>query len=185
MSGKRREGTERGTAAVEFALVVGLLLMVALGAFEVGMALRNWVSVTTATREGARVAASAATFDDADCVILEATAGALQSFSRSQVDEVDIFQSVPIGEFPSDSSLVNRYRPIITGEDTTGLTLYCTNWVQIAAPWDESEREPDGTKWIGVRVRFKHHWTTGFLWWSGTATWTDDAIFRIEPEQPD
>lgn len=175
---------ERGASVVEFSLVFSLLLVIAIGAFEMGMGLRNWLSVTTAAREGARVAASAATFTDADCVILEATAGALQSFARSQVNEVHIFKSEPVGEYPTNSNLVNRYRPLISGEDTTGLTLYCSNWVELAAPWPAGARAGEDD-WIGVRVDFKHFWITGFMWWNGEVDWIDDAIFRIEPVQPD
>lgn len=183
----RLRNDDRGVAAVEMAMVLTLLLMIALGAFEYGMAFRNWLTVTTAGREGARVAASAATFTDADCIILEATAGAFQSFDASHVHQIHIYKSVPVGEYPSDGSLINMYRPVILGEDTSGLTLVCGNWVLLnGAPWSPAERDATegSADWIGVRVIFNHVWNTGFLWWSGQAQWTDDTIFRLEPPDP-
>ena len=60
---------EHGVAAVETALILSLLLMLALGSVEWGLGLRDWLSVTAATREGARVGAAAGDESGADCVI--------------------------------------------------------------------------------------------------------------------
>ena len=49
---------DRGTAAVEFALVVPLVLIVLLAAVEVAVAARAQLSVSQAAREGAREAAT-------------------------------------------------------------------------------------------------------------------------------
>ena len=48
---------DRGAAAVEFALVVPLLLILLLGTVEFGRAYNAQISVTAAAREGARVMA--------------------------------------------------------------------------------------------------------------------------------
>src|SRR5690606_30685591 len=109
--------SERGATLVEFAFIFTFLLMLAIGAFEYGMALRDWQSVTIATREGARVAASAANYQAADCTILEATTGALRSFKTGHVREVHIYKSDESGTY--NGSTANRYRPLITGEDTS------------------------------------------------------------------
>ena len=108
-----RRGKEKGATVVEFALTISLLLMLVLGAFEYGMALRDWLSVTIGTREGARVAASAANYGEADCAILEATAGALQSFRSGQIREVHIYKSDENGAYPANS-LMNRYEPFVS-----------------------------------------------------------------------
>ena len=49
---------QRGSAAVEFALVVPLVLLVLLGAVEVAVAARTQLEVSGAAREGAREAAT-------------------------------------------------------------------------------------------------------------------------------
>jgi len=180
----RRE--ERGATLVEFSLIFTLLLMLALGAFEYGMALRDWISVTIATREGARVAASAANYLEADCTILEATTGALRSFRVGNVRQVHIYKSDEDGSYNAGQS--NRYRPYLGGS-TGGLPLVAcgaSTWVRLANSWPPASRisSSEDTFWIGVRLIYDHPWQTNFLWWNGTVQWTDDAVFRIEPPPP-
>jgi len=175
----RTRGSERGSALIETALVLGMLLMLALGAFEYGMAFREWLSVTNATREGARLAAQAGDHTNADCLILEATAGALQSLAASQIQQVTIFESDETGSFGSNQQ---RYRPAVAG-DNPDLLVCDQGWFPLIETWPPSSRDNDGSvrDWIGVRLTFDHEWITGFLWWNGTVEWTDDTIMRMEP----
>ena len=48
--------SERGTAILETALTLPLLLLVSVGIFEFGRAYQTWQVITNAAREGARVA---------------------------------------------------------------------------------------------------------------------------------
>ena len=190
MSSPRRrwKDGEKGAAVIEFAIVFSLLLTISLGAFEYGMLFRDWLSVTVSAREGGRVAASAATFGQADCVILEAAAGALQSLTSGELREVHIYRSDANGSYPGAASSFNRrYRPGVSGEP--GL-IACTGseWfpLHLGGDWDPSDRDNSGVNadWIGVRVQFDHDWMTGFLMWNGTASFSDDAVFRMEPPAP-
>jgi Flp pilus assembly protein TadG len=52
----RRLLGERGTAIVETALTLPILLLVSVGIFEFGRAYQTWQILTNATREGARIA---------------------------------------------------------------------------------------------------------------------------------
>ena len=54
---RRRSHGERGASAVEFALVLPLLLMVALALVQVGLLVRDRLLVEAAARAGARTAA--------------------------------------------------------------------------------------------------------------------------------
>lgn len=184
----RKEGEERGSTLVEFSLVAGLLLMLALGAFEYGMVFRDWLSVTIASREGGRVAASAANFGQADCVILEATAGALQSLTSGDIEEVEIFKSDASGSYPgASSSFTRRYSPFVAG-DPALVACASTQWnaEHLGSNWEPNDRvnTSGSADWIGVRVSFEHTWITNFLWWDGTVDFADDAIFRLEPPAP-
>jgi Flp pilus assembly protein TadG len=52
----RRLAGERGTAILETALTLPLLLLVSVGIFEFGRAYQTWQVLTNAAREGARIA---------------------------------------------------------------------------------------------------------------------------------
>jgi TadE-like protein len=183
-----RRDRDEGAALVETALVLTLLLMLALGAFEYGMVFRDWLSVTIASREGGRVAASAANFGQADCVILEAAAGALQSLTSGEISEIEIYKSSATGSYPGSNSAFNRrYSPFVSG-DPSLVACSSTNWnaEHLGGSWAPNLRvnATGAADWIGVRVNFAHDWITGFLWWTGTINFSDDAIFRLEPPAP-
>ena len=57
---KSRRGSERGSAIIEFALVLPLMLLLIFGITEFGRALMTTNILTQAAREGARVQATAA-----------------------------------------------------------------------------------------------------------------------------
>ena len=48
---------ERGASAVEFALILPILVILVFGIIEFGIAYNNYISITHAAREGARLAA--------------------------------------------------------------------------------------------------------------------------------
>jgi Flp pilus assembly protein TadG len=52
----RKLGGERGTALIETAMTLPLLLLVSVGIFEFGRAFQTWQILTNAAREGARLA---------------------------------------------------------------------------------------------------------------------------------
>jgi len=47
----------KGNSIVEFALILPLLVMMVFGIFQFGIAYNNWIALTHAAREGARLAA--------------------------------------------------------------------------------------------------------------------------------
>ena len=61
------DGAERGAVAVEFALILPILLMIVVGTIEFGRVYSQWQVYNGAAREGARCAAvMATTFGDCD-----------------------------------------------------------------------------------------------------------------------
>ncbi|QCQ22966.1 pilus assembly protein [Desulfoglaeba alkanexedens ALDC] len=48
---------EKGAAAVEFAIILPILIMLLFGIFQFGIAFNNYIAITHAAREGARLAA--------------------------------------------------------------------------------------------------------------------------------
>jgi Flp pilus assembly protein TadG len=68
---------EEGAAAVEFALIVGLLAMLIFGMMEYGLAFWQLQSLRAATREGARVAAVGGNSTQVRDAVVKASGGAL------------------------------------------------------------------------------------------------------------
>jgi len=54
---KSKLRNEKGTSAVEFALVLPIFVSVIFGIFQFGIAFNNWIAITHAAREGVRLAA--------------------------------------------------------------------------------------------------------------------------------
>ena len=54
---KSKLRNEKGASAVEFALVLPIFIMLVFGIFQFGIAFNNWIAITHAAREGARLAA--------------------------------------------------------------------------------------------------------------------------------
>jgi len=57
ITGKSNISSQRGATAVEFALIFPFLVMILFGIFQFGIAYNNWIALTHAAREGARLAA--------------------------------------------------------------------------------------------------------------------------------
>jgi Flp pilus assembly protein TadG len=53
---KSKLRNEKGASAVEFALVLPIFIMLVFGIFQFGIAFNNWIAITHAAREGARLA---------------------------------------------------------------------------------------------------------------------------------
>jgi Flp pilus assembly protein TadG len=84
---------EDGAAAVEFALIVGLLAVLVFGLLEYGLAFWQIQNLRAAAREGARVASVRGTTSDVRNAMVASSAGALDpafsGFSTSTVCSED------------------------------------------------------------------------------------------------
>src|ERR1700746_3995762 len=91
MPASRHIRSERGQAAVEFALVVPLLMVLLLGIVEFGVAFSHYVTLTDATRVGARKAITVriggTTPDDAKQAVIDAAGDLDQSQLQVNVDD--------------------------------------------------------------------------------------------------
>ncbi|MEX1126270.1 MAG: TadE/TadG family type IV pilus assembly protein [Acidimicrobiia bacterium] len=169
---------DRGTAAIEFAFAIIILLLLSIGAYEWGTGFSDRISMSSAVREAGRVGSAAGDNPDADCRIIEASAGALNGVSGNSVKQLWIYES------DSDGAVgLNRqiYRPAQAAEP--GLTCTGGTWFLMANGWPYSAREnlSSNRDWLGVKVIVDHEWRTGFLWWDGTVEWEEDAVFHLEP----
>lgn len=78
---------------VELALLLPLLLTMALGVADLGFAIRSDLTVTQATRSGARTAASVGSVDAADYQIIRSVAASSQSLVESEIERIVIYRA--------------------------------------------------------------------------------------------
>ena len=172
--------SERGAALLETVVVFPLLLVLAIGAAEFGLAFLDWLTVSNATRDGARIGSAAGTEPTADAVINAALAEELldpDDLISGSIDEVWIFEADINGDpiNPNNPALTNKYVP-------SGLSFVCSN----GCGWGPGSRDTNtpGLDSIGVRVVFSHGWITNFVPFVGTVQWSDQTVMRFEPENP-
>jgi len=103
---RKRLSSERGTAILETALTLPLLLVVSVGIFEFGRAYQTWQVMTNAAREGARVA-----------VVPNAAAGAAEARTR---------QYMQLGQLPNYNSATVNVNPAATVDIGGGATATAT-----------------------------------------------------------
>ena len=171
-----------GTAVIELALAIVIILMLGLGTYEWGTGFSDRIAMSASSREAARVGSAAGSDSGADCAIIEASAGSLSALAGNTVEFLWIYES------DSDGTVTNNrqvYRPAQSG-DAGSISLRCNNkWFLVNNPgaWPASSRQDGGAlrDYLGVKVIVTHDWRTGFLWWNGNVTWEEDAVMRIEP----
>jgi Flp pilus assembly protein TadG len=137
MRGKLRR--EDGAAAVEFALIVGLLAILVFGLLEYGLAFWQVQNLRAATREGARVAAVRGSTDDIQTAMQNSSAGSLtggESFTvtpgggctddtRGQQVTVELDNTTLSGAVQGAFEISVPFLPPITLEPTLTGTFRC------------------------------------------------------------
>ena len=109
---RRRLAGDEGTAMLETALTLPLLLVVSVGIFEFGRAYQTWQVLTNAAREGARVAIlpNATVSDVQSRVSAYMQSGQLPDYASATIS-VDQNQTVSIGANNASASVVTVAYP--------------------------------------------------------------------------
>jgi hypothetical protein len=182
---------------LEFALLMPLLLLLALGTAEVGL---GWVAndrVEGASAQAARVAAVSGARVEADRDVLVALAAALPAGELANLDRVVIFKpataagGVPAGciKIAGDTSEVgnascNTYTGATvraaTSTSMTGFGGGATAKDRYWAPASRNDALTDPPDYIGVWLRTTHISPMGSLF--GRLTVTKSSIYRIQPD---
>ncbi len=192
LSLRRRAKSERGASLVEAALVVPLLILLAFGAAEFGFVFLDFLNVSSAAREGARVGSAVGDAFDADTLILGAIAEATADLDNSTIEAIWVFAAKANGD-PVDNCVVDSSLDYFTCAGPTNNTnIYDAAGNKLIGSWNSTGRRvtvglncpavpaecPDR---LGVRVVFTHQYITGFLSFP-TGPFSEDAVFQIEPD---
>ncbi|HEY3834486.1 MAG TPA: TadE family protein [Acidimicrobiia bacterium] len=183
----QRDAGEGGVILVELVIVLPLLLMLAFGLCDMGLAWRDKVTVETAARAGARSGSNLGNVALTDYNILQTVLSGLGSIPRGNVDEVVVFNADSSGTVPSQckggtpvSGLCNVYLPSTFSLPSTSFgcnggpdTWWC--------PTSRVVSQAAGTDYLGVYVKTHRSALTRLIAVGGfniSAT----AVFRLEPQ---
>lgn len=166
---------------VELALAAVILITLAIGTMEMGLAWNDSQLVTQATRSGARGATQLGQDPAADSFTvasIEATLGSL----GTQVTRIVIYEANdPTGAMPAACETAGP--PGVAGNcsvyDASDFGTY-GSWVD--GLWTPAERSNsfDGADYIGVRVELERPYVTG-LFGTSPLSISDTTVMRIEP----
>jgi len=186
---RRDKRGERGATLVEASIAYGLLFLTLFAIVEFGMAFKDWLSVSHASREGARAGATFGQDLNADILVLRNVEATLDPIGLNAGDRVRVYRanSPDLNEsttyaFAPGTGCASNVIPALTG---------CCDWspcpefgrtTYVVPGWDPLDRDitsPD-TDRLGVEVRYVHEWLTGYF---GTTTdFTTSTEFQIEPQ---
>ena len=173
----RSAAADDGATVVEFALIFPILLLFIFGIAEFGLAFKDFLAVSNATREGARIASSAGNNDDADCAIVRGLNDSLTALTLDNVQRVEIFKGIPGGG--------QDYANTNTWTYSSGDPMDCSSWNKSGSWASISRNTTVGSTpldIIGVKVVYRHDWISGFGPFSGSWTLDRSTITRLEPE---
>lgn len=192
----RRRRSQRGAVLVETAMVLPFLMVIVLGVLDVGLAWRASMTVTSATRAGARVASNMGIDWDADRQTLLAIGAGLGRIPASQIERVVIYRSTSAdGAVPAAcltatalssggnaSARCNVYR----GSDVANVASLsfptsCSGRHQFYCPSSRvnSQATSTGLDFIGVYIVNQHPTMTKMF--GATMDIKDTTVMRIEP----
>ena len=185
---KKSDNGERGATLVEAALVYGLLFLSLFAIVELGLAFKDWLSVSHAAREGARAGATYGDDPTADIQILRDIERTLSPAGIANGMRVRVFEASPGGE----SQSYNYVPGSDCSDNSPGNTLVgCCDWSPCPEPfrttytvpnWDPADRDVEAPTLdrIGVEVAFTHDWLTGYF--VDSTDFTTATDFQIEPQ---
>ncbi len=199
MSTFRRRRDERGASAVEFALVVPLLLTFLLGTVELGMYMKDYVSMSSSVRAGARTASASADAGPGECTPAAPSCSPATAPKFAQA-AADTMQTAGMAMNSDDIQWVMIYKANSAGFPGSGTTIPsscpadCVKYV-----WDDALnkfRYASGS-WasasvnacvnqsdsVGVALRANHNWMSGLMGglMGGNKVMTERTVMKFEP----
>jgi Flp pilus assembly protein TadG len=183
--------SDRGATLVEFAIVLPLLLLLAFGTAEMGLA---WVSnnrVEGSVSTAARIASSSGSLAEADRSVLQSLRASLPQEQLNRLDRVVIFKpSNANGTVPSGciKPVGSTSQVGVNGSCNTyaGATVRGTIPSDLGStddfwnPTTRNDRLADPPDYIGVWIRTTHGSKTGTFF--DDMTITKVSIYRIQPD---
>lgn len=181
-TGARRE---RGATLVEASLVFPILILVIVGVLEIGLAFKDYLTVSYISREGARLGALAGDDPEADCAILRGIGGLATTGDLNRITEIQIFKA----DEGTGAQGVTNTATYTLGKDPEICNVPATpldGWTINPINWSPTSRQTtvgsDPLDIIGVRVIMTRDWVTGFPPFRGSFQIDETTLTRMEPK---
>jgi len=191
---RRRAKGDRGTALIEAAIITPVFMMFLFAIFEFGFSFRDYLSVASATRDGAREASVAGNVADADYRVLRAIERGAAALPDGVIDRIVVFKATGPDDVPTAAC-----------QSGTATTNVCNVYVQEDFLRDDSqfkcdatynpEPDPDrfwcpysrevsvgsGLDYVGVWMQITHDYITGLF--GSSVTFDDVVVLKVEPQE--
>lgn len=202
---RRRCVGDAGVAVIEGALVAPILLLLLLGIFEYGLVYRDYLTISDAAANGARIGALQGRDvllggETADYSIISAIRQDTASIPFETIDQIVVFRAGPpssgsaLEQIPSacktaTSSLsgcnvYNARQAFLAVQQGNATYFRCVNPGDPACGFNPTARRDGSTEaieYLGVYLRVKRPFVTALF--GSTFTYEDAAIQRLEPRR--
>jgi len=180
----------------EAALISPLFFALLFGVIEMGILFRDHLTITNATRDGARTAAAAGSDVDADWRILQTINQSAAAASRGDIQRIVIFKATSTSDKPSAAckagTAVDGVCNVYTAADFARpqSDFDCSNLlldkrfcpfgpISPTGPPYYRDTRMSALGYIGVYIEMNHRYVTGFF--GKNVTIRDTSVVRIEP----
>src|SRR4051794_38017083 len=175
---RRRRAADRGSVAVEAALVIPALLLLIVGLLEFGLAFKDQLAITSAVRAGARIAAAEPRYvnfatDAASAVAKEGSAVDMSGVQALWVYQADS-TGHPVGSGGSFGSCSSNCIKFAWNRTTRAFVQTGGSWP--AANQNACQGQQDS---IGVYLQLKHAGVTTLIF--STLGLDSYTVMRLEP----
>jgi hypothetical protein len=170
-------GWERGAVAVEFALLLPILVVLTFGIIEFSSAFHDSSMVSDAARAGARVGSTQATNPAFTTSVVQAVNAALTTAPATAPQELWIYKANAAGYPGSGTGFSSCSSSCIKYTWSSGAHAFTGSSGSWAASSHQVCKQPYDE--IGVYVKLDHPFVTKLF--GSSVTLTDHAVFRFEP----
>lgn len=187
-----------GAVLAEFALFAPVLVVLAMGLLEFGLAFKQANTLRTATRSAARAGsntfAGGGNGSDADLNILLSLKAGTSSVAAADIERIVIYEaSSSAGTVPPSCSGYAPANGLYGSPGGANCNVYTGDFLAALTPvwsdayddgWEpETARDVDsdgGTDYLGVWIQTDHSMLTGIF--GDSLTLTDQTVMRLEPD---
>ena len=179
----------------EAAIISPVFFALLFGVIEMGVLFRDHLTITNATRDGARTAAASGNDIDSDFRILQTINQSAAAAARGDIKRIIIFTASSTSDKPPaacKSAGVDGVCNLYTTADFSrpqsdfdcldpAIDLHFCPWgpVSPSGPPYYRDTRMSALGYIGVYIEMEHRYVTGFF--GRTVTIHDTSVVRIEP----